>query len=113
MGARAVALPYWADLLSRFPASRHVPQALYHAGVLYVEANKPDEALAAFEELAKKYPASPWTGDAHVRLIDVKLEQQFDLPGGKQHADAAIAWYENAAPRAAKSPLCLRDRRGR
>jgi tetratricopeptide (TPR) repeat protein len=106
MGARAVALPYWADLLSRFPASRHVPQALYHAGVLYVEANKPDEALAAFEELAKKYPASPWTGDAHVRLIDVKLEQQFDLPGGKQHADAAIAWYENAgAPGGEVSPM--------
>ena len=63
VAARVPALPYWTDLSSRYPASPHVPQALYHAGVLYTETNKPDEALAAFEELAKKYPASPWTGD--------------------------------------------------
>ena len=92
--ARAQALPFWSDIPSRYPTSRHVPQALYHAGVLYTEMEKPDEALAAFEELAKKYPDSPWTGDAHVRLIDVKLEHQFDLPGARNHADAAVAWYE-------------------
>ena len=75
--------PYWTGLPSRYPASRYVPQALYHAGVLYTETKKPDEALAAFEELAKKYADSPWAGDAHVWLIDVKLEQQFDLPGAR------------------------------
>ena len=92
--ARAAALPCWTDLPKRYPTSRHVPQALFHAGVLYTETEKPDDALAAFEELAKKYPDSPWTGDAHVRLIDVKLERQFDLPGAREHADAAVAWYE-------------------
>ena len=97
MAARAVALPYWSELLSRYPTSRHVPQALYHAGVLYTEANKPDEALTAFEGLAKKYTVSSWTGDAHVRLIDVKLEQQFDLPGARDHAHAAVQWYERPA----------------
>ena len=104
VAARVPALPYWTDLSSRYPASPHVPQALYHAGVLYTETNKPDEALAAFEELAKKYPASPWTGDARVRLIDVKLERQFDLPGGRQHADVAVGWYENAGARGESSP---------
>ena len=94
IAARAAALPFWSDIPSRYPTSRHVPQALYHAGVLYTEIEKSDEALAAFEELAKKYPDSPWTGDAHVRLIDVKLEHQFDLPGARNHADAAVAWYE-------------------
>jgi len=92
--ARTAALPFWSDIPSRYPTSRHVPQALYHAGVLYTETDKTDQAIAAFEELAKKYPDSPWTGDAHVRLIDVKLEHQFDLPGARNHADAAVAWYE-------------------
>ena len=111
VAARAAALPYWTDLPSRYPASRHVPQALYHAGVLYTETNKPDEALAAFEELATKYPASPWTGDAHVRLIDVKLERQFDLPGGRQHADAAVGWYENAGARGSEVSPASRAQR--
>ena len=93
--ARAQALPYWSDLSDRYSTSRYMPQALYHAGVLYTETEKPDKALAAFEELAKKYPDSPWTGDAHVRLIDVKLERQFDLPGARDHAEAAVAWYEH------------------
>jgi len=97
IAARAAALPCWSDIPSRYPTSRHVPQALYHAGVLYTETEKSDEAIAAFEELANKYPDSPWTGDAHVRLIDVKLEHQFDLPGAREHADAAVAWYENRA----------------
>jgi len=95
VAARAAALPYWTDLPKRYPASRHVPQALYHTGVLDTDTEKPDEALAAFEELAKKYTDSPWTGDAHVRLIDVKLEHQFDLPGARNHAEAAVSWYEN------------------
>ena len=58
--ARAAALPYWTVLPSRYPTSRYVPQALYHAGILYTEAKKPDDALAAFEELATKYADSPW-----------------------------------------------------
>lgn len=94
IAARAPALPYWTDLPARYPNSRHVPQALYHAGVLYSESEKPDESFAAFDQLVKKHPDSPWTGDAQVRLIDVKLEQQFDLPGAQQLADDAVAWYE-------------------
>ena len=94
IAARAQALPFWLDLPKRYPTSRHVPQSLYHAGILYTETGKPDEALATFEELTKKHPDSPWSGDAHVRLIDVKLEQQFDLPGAKEHVNSAVAWYE-------------------
>ena len=109
--ARAAALPYWAGLPARYPASRYVPQALYHAGILYTETKKPDDALAAFEELATKYADSPWAGDAHVWLIDVKLEQQFDLPGAREHADAAVDWYEHLdqakAAQARSAPLSL------
>lgn len=92
--ARFEALVSWAAIPKQFPSSRHVPQAYYHAGVLLSEAEKPAEALATFSELVKRYPNSPWTGDAQVWLIDVKLEQQFDLPGAASLATAAIGWYE-------------------
>jgi TolA-binding protein len=92
--ARCEALPHWQALLDRFPESPHVPQALYHAGVLHAEGAKPspERSVAAFEQLTKQFPASPWTGDAHVRLIDVKLERQFDLPSAALHARAAADW---------------------
>lgn len=92
--ARGEALVSWAAIPKQFPSSRHVPQAYYHAGVLLSEAEKPAEALATFSELVKRYPDSPWTGDAQVWLIDVKLEQQFDLPDAASLATAAIGWYE-------------------
>ncbi len=95
---RAEALPYWEKLIARFPASTYLPEALYHAGILYAEAVKPaaEKSVASFERLVNEFPASPWTGDAHVRLIDVKLEQQFDLPAAATHAQAATQWLDNA-----------------
>ena len=102
--ARAEALPLWLDLSKRYVKSRHMPQALYHAGVLYSEARKPADALEAFEELVTKYSDSPWTGDAQVWLIDVKLEQQFDLDGASNLAASALSWYEQVdADRVAKA----------
>jgi predicted Zn-dependent protease len=95
IAARLKALPFWNDLRSHFSASRHVPEAIYHVGVLYNDGEKPNEALAAFNELIVKYPTSPWTGEAQVRLIDVKLERQFDLPGARKLVETAVDWYEH------------------
>ena len=108
--ARSEALPYWVKLTTQFPKSPHLPEALYHAGVLFSEGAKPnpEESVVAFERLTKEFPNSPWTGDAHVRLIDVKLEQQFDLPGAEKHAQAAAKWLETvdkAALEKATRPL--------
>ncbi|HET6247245.1 MAG TPA: tetratricopeptide repeat protein, partial [Tepidisphaeraceae bacterium] len=91
--------PYWLGLIKRFsPKSPRVPQALYHAGLLLTSANKPDEALGEFTILVQRYPDSLWTPDAQVRLIDVKLEQQFDLPGAAGLAAQAVAWCERQSP---------------
>ena len=92
--ARAEALPHWSALVERYSKSRHLPQALFHAGVLLAEAGRNAEAVASFARLAEEFPTSPWTGEAHVRLIDVKLEREFDLEGAQQHVDAAIDWFE-------------------
>ena len=108
--ARSEALPHWVKLIAQFPKNPHRPEALYHAGVLFSEGAKPnpEKSVVAFERLTKEFPKSPWTGDAHVRLIDVKLEQQFDLPGAEKHAQAAVKWLETvdkAALEKASRPL--------
>ena len=93
---RAEALPYWIKLFDRFPSSPLVPEALYHAGVLYSKGDQPkaEKALEAFERLTNDFPDSPWTGDAHVWLVDVKIERQFDLAAAQEHVEDAIDWLE-------------------
>ena len=73
--------------------------------MLATESNQPDEAIAAFADLVKNHPNSPWTPDAQVRLIDVKLEQQFDLPGAAALAASAVAWCEQNPAEPSSPPL--------
>jgi tetratricopeptide (TPR) repeat protein len=92
------ALAYWTQLATDFPDTRYMPQALFHAGRLCSELNNPVDALTAFSRLVKDHPDSPWTGDGAIFLIDVKLEQQFDLPGAVELAATAVSWYEQLDP---------------
>ena len=88
-------LPFWLKLTSAYPASPFVPEALFHSGKLELETGQWRPALESFEKLATDHPASPWTGDAYVSLVDVKLERLLDLEGAQKHADAAVKWYES------------------
>jgi TolA-binding protein len=88
------ALAHWRDLVQRFPQSRHAAEALFHVGILSAAAESPVDAIRAFETLVKDHPTSPWTGDAAVRLIDIRLEQEYDLPGAVSLAQIAVAWLE-------------------
>ncbi len=97
--ARAEALPFWARLVERHPASPHLPEALYHAGILYGEGGQWPQAVEAFERLAREYPDGPFTGDTQVRLVDVKLEHEFDLLAAQEHATAALEWLEGIDPK--------------
>ncbi len=95
--ARSESVPSWTDLAKKFPASPFAAQALYHAGLIHAENEQPDDAIKSFAALVKSFPASPYTGDAQIRLIDVKLEQQFDLPAAAALSAAAVTWYETPA----------------
>jgi len=99
--ARAEALPYWVDLYRNHPESGFVPQSLFHMGQLYVEAGRIDWAAKSFEKLTQEYPHSRWTGDAHVWLIDVNLEREFDLEAAREHAREAQQWLAKRDPNAA------------
>ena len=103
--ARAEALPYWQDLIKRYPNSPRREPALYYAGVLLYEAAeaapaaKSDQLLkdadALFDRLLDAYPKSPYAGDAFVRRIDFALERKFDLKLAQSLADRGIEWAKN------------------
>ena len=104
--AKGEALPYWQELITRYPKSPRVEQAMYNAGVLLCELA--EAAPAARAEKAWKdaafmlnrfcefYPKSPLAGDAYVRQVDIAMEQMFDLDLAQKLSDTAIEWA-NAA----------------
>jgi tetratricopeptide (TPR) repeat protein len=86
------ALPLWTQLLDGFPESPHREAALYFAGVLCFETDRPAEAQQHLVELVKKYPSGPYAGDAHVKLADVAIELLFDLAAAKSAVHDGLAW---------------------
>jgi tetratricopeptide (TPR) repeat protein len=86
--AKAEALPYWQEIIDRFPKSPRCEQAMYSAGVLLygiAEAGSGDtsddrwsESAAMLKRFCAAYPKSPYSGDAYVRQMDIALERMFD-----------------------------------
>lgn len=99
--ARGEALPYWQELIKRYPKSPRCEQAYYNAGVLMCDvaeaADGKDseklwkEASAILGKLCENYPDSPYAGDAYVRQIDIALEKMFDLKTAETISQQAVA----------------------
>ena len=115
--ARAGALPFWRELVERFPESPRRELAMYRVGVLTYESaeaasaaagSKADasgiaearkrvekawgdaaKALGAFTEA---YPESEYAGDAYVRQIDLSFERLFDLERAGTLGPLAATW---------------------
>ncbi|MDW8036713.1 MAG: hypothetical protein RMI90_01585, partial [Thermoguttaceae bacterium] len=49
-------------------------------------------AFGYLERLVKEYPQSPWTGPGYFRLIDIALEQAFDVGRARRYAELAVEW---------------------
>jgi len=114
--AKSAALPYWQEIISRYPKSPRCEQAFYNAGVLLCELAEAADAAgqrssnseanwkrAAFMlgRFTEFYPKSPFVGDAYVREIDIALERMFDLKHAQTLAPLVVQWAEGAAERAA------------
>jgi len=105
--AKGAALPYWQEIISRYPKSPRCEQAFYNAGVLLCElAEAADAPGLRSSESEKKwkdaafmlgrftefYPKSPFAGDAYIREIDIALERMFDLDLARQLSAAVVEW---------------------
>ncbi|MCU0981682.1 MAG: tetratricopeptide repeat protein, partial [Pirellulaceae bacterium] len=55
-GAYAQAAATFAEMVKKFPAGKHTEQALFYAGEAEYNLGKKKEAVAAYDQLIKKYP---------------------------------------------------------
>ena len=95
--ARAKALPYWQELIKRYPESPFLAPAMYHVGALEAEAGRWKDAAEKLAHFTARYGRSPWAGEACVWLIDTCLERLFDLPRARSFAEKALAWASEGA----------------
>ena len=102
MKLKQEALPYYEELLTKYPKSPHREAASYHAallrcGLAEVATPAKEEALwqeadAALRHFTKEFPKSPLAGDVFVRRIDIALEHTFDVSAAAKVIDRGIAW---------------------
>jgi tetratricopeptide (TPR) repeat protein len=114
------AVPFWLQLLEKFPTSPRREFASYrYASTLWDQAEsmakkaaggaataadtaKVDQAwenaAAALAKVTESYPAGPYSGEVLVKQIDIGLERTFDLEGADSACKRAIAWFERSPP---------------
>jgi len=108
--AEGEALPYWQELITRYPKSPRVEQAMYNAGVLLCELAEAAPAAqaekswkdAAFmlNRFCEFYPKSPLAGDAILRQTDIAMERLFDLALARTNSEQGVNWAKDASDNA-------------
>ena len=108
--AKGEALPYWQELITRYPKSSRVEQAMYNAGVLLCElaevapaaqAEKAwKEAAFMLNRFCELYPKSPLAGDAILRQTDIAMERLFDLALARTNSEQGVNWAKDASDNA-------------
>jgi TolA-binding protein len=56
---QSAALKLLGELVTQYPAAPQAPEALWKTAIIHATNGRRDEASAAFQALAAKYPASP------------------------------------------------------
>lgn len=103
--ARALALPYWQELVKRYPKSPRHEQALYDAGATLHEMAKTalagradrllQQAASTLKQFCELYPKSLSAGDAYVRQLDIALEETFDMKLAVTLSEQAVQWAKS------------------
>ncbi|MGH7201775.1 MAG: tetratricopeptide repeat protein [Planctomycetaceae bacterium] len=87
-------------------AGFRIERALFHLGVGYMEAERWPQAVESFETLIADHPNGRWHGEALVRLIELRLTREIDLPAAGVAAEQALLWtntHDVTRPRGATS----------
>ena len=100
---RGQALPFWQELVKRYPQSPYAETAAYSVGLLCYEQGKWKDCLAALDDFTAKYPASLFKGEALWLQARTNFEQLLEPADAKRYYEALDAWLPTA--RAAKPIL--------
>ena len=112
------ALPFWQKLIAEHPSESLRPRGPLSCRQAPVGRRPVASGRGKPREARQGLPGKPWAGDAHVALIDIKLERLLDLEGAQKNADAAVQWYEKTPPRpmegagTTSGPRSARERAG-
>lgn len=108
----AEALPYWRELLKKYPKSCRSEVALYRLGVIeYVQGDVAEDARAGpifahaietLKQFTDTCPDSPWAGDAYIKQIDVALERLFQIQRAQTTMKLATQWMSDCEKRTAR-----------
>ncbi|MGH7214722.1 MAG: tetratricopeptide repeat protein, partial [Tepidisphaeraceae bacterium] len=90
--AKTEAGPYWEELVKSFPDSPRAELALYSAGVLLCQTGRPTDGAALLRRVIAQSPSSHYAGEGYVRLIDLALEQGFDLNAAEKLSAQGVQW---------------------
>ena len=90
--ANSEALPYWQELIKRYPKSPRAEQAWYMAGVLQLDMENWKDGLAHFDKFVEAYPNSPYAGEALLILGQNALERRVDLSASQAYLKRLDAW---------------------
>ncbi|MEP6754995.1 MAG: tetratricopeptide repeat protein [Chthonomonadales bacterium] len=113
------ALPLWEKLLSDYPKSSFVPEALLHVGDSRLKAEKYADAEGFYSRLLSGFPASPLALEAHFKrgsslYNDAKPAEaatEFDLVADAKDAGEyvpeALYWAGVALEKASKKELAI------
>lgn len=102
------AMQIYGEVVKRYSSSKYGYLSCIRIGDCLLLANRPAEAVAAWQAFVDRSPAGPWRGQALIALIDFYLSDSFDLAKAKEtairafdcrskaasDADAAASWQE-------------------
>jgi tetratricopeptide (TPR) repeat protein len=116
LAARAKAfqdvLPYWQEIIERYPESPRIEPAMYNKGLLLYEiADAADgtgqsrtkaeqaweTALDALSRFTNACPQSPLAGDAYVKQVDIAMERLLRLQLAQRLSSNGIEWVDARA----------------
>lgn len=87
---------YWTSLIESYPKSAYLEPALRHAGELHRNSDSATDAARAWSQYTQAFADSPWAGRVYADLIDVQLENLFDLDAATKTASAAVQWAKRS-----------------
>jgi tetratricopeptide (TPR) repeat protein len=85
--ARAIAL--FGEVSKEFPGTDEDHHSQLEIGSCYVSMNQTPKALEHWKQFTASAPASPWRGQAFVRLMDMALVDRLDLDEATTYAQQA------------------------
>lgn len=94
----------FALVIERFPRTDYSPRSELAIGDCWLSQGRADRAEQMWSEFVTIMPAGPWRGQAFVRLMDISLAENLDLPAAEQYSSQATAALASMNAQSITSP---------